>query len=137
MHGELLKLGIDVGQTAVAKYMSRWRRPPSQGWKTFLRNHADGIAAMDLVVVPAISFKLLYGLVVMSHDRRKILQLSTTKHPSAEWIARQLTEAAGWELAPKYIIRDRDSAYGEIFKRRLRAMGIRDRPTAARLARSR
>ena len=132
IHGELLKLGIDVGQTSVAKYMSRWKRPPSQGWKTFLRNHVDGIAAMDLFVVPTISFKLLYGLVVMSHERRKILQLSATEHPSAEWIMRQLTEAVGWELAPKYIIRDRDSAYGEIFKRRLRAMGIRDRPTAAR-----
>ena len=130
IHGELLKLGIDIGQTTVAKYMSRRRRPPSQGWKTFIRNHADGIAAMDLFVVPTISFKLLYGFVVMSHDRRKILQLSTTTHPSAEWIARQLTEAVGWDRAPTYIIRDRDSIYGEIFKRRLRAMGIRDRPTA-------
>lgn len=132
IHGELLKLGIDTGQTTVAKYMNRWRRPPSQGWKTFLRNHADGIAAMDLFVVPTISFKLLYGLVVMNHDRRKILRLSTTAHPSAEWIARQLTEAVGWDRAPRYIIRDRDGAYGEVFKRRLRAMGIRDRPTAPR-----
>ncbi|WP_373503664.1 integrase core domain-containing protein [Aestuariivirga sp.] len=132
IHGELLKLGIEVGQTTVAKYMNRRRRPPSQGWKTFLRNHADGIAAMDLFVVPTISFKLLYGLVVMSHDRLRVLHLSTTEHPSAEWIAQQVTEAVGWELAPQYIIRDRDSAYGEVFKRRLRAMGIRDRPTAAR-----
>jgi len=100
--------------------------------KTILRNHADGIAAMDLFVVPTISFKLLYGLVVMNHDRRRILHLSTTEHPSAEWIAQQVTEAVGWEFAPQYIIRDRDSAYGEVFKRRLRAMGIRDRPTAAR-----
>lgn len=130
IHGELLKLGIDVGQTTVAKYMNRRRRPPSQGWKIFLRNHADGIAAMDLFVVATISFKLLYGFVVMSHDRRKILYLSTTAHPSAEWIARQLTEAVGWDRAPRYIIRDRDGAYGEVFKRRLRAMGIRDRPTA-------
>jgi transposase InsO family protein len=132
IHGELLKLGINVGQTTVARYMNRPRRPPSQGWKTFLRNHADGIAAMDLFVVPTISFKLLYGLVVMSHDRRRILHLSTTEHPSAEWIAQQVTEAVGWELAPQYIIRDRDSLYGEVFKRRLCAMGIRDRPTAAR-----
>jgi len=111
IHGELLKLGIDVGQTTVAKYMNRRRRPPSQGWKIFLRNHADGIAAMDLFVVPTISFKLLYGFVVMSHGRRKILYLSTTAHPSAEWIARQLTEAVGWDRAPRYIIRDRDGAY--------------------------
>ena len=131
-HGELLKLGIDVGQTTVAKYMRRRRRPPSQGWKTFLRNHAEGIVAMDLFVVPTISFKLLYGLVVMSHSRRRVLHLSTTAHPSSEWIARQLTEAVGWDPAPAYIIRDRDSAYGLTFKRRLRTMGIRDRPTAPR-----
>ncbi len=130
IHGELLKLGIDVSQTTVAKYMSRPRRPPSQGWKTFLRNHADGIVAMDLFVVPTILFKLLYGLVVMSHDRRKILHLSTTAHPTAAWIARQLNEAVGWDRAPRSIIRDRDGAYGEVFKRRLRAMGIRDRSIA-------
>ena len=82
------------------------------------------------VGVPAISFKLLYGLLVMSHNRRKIPHLSATAHPSAEWIARQLTEAVGWDRAPRYIIRDRDGAYGEVFKRRLRAMGILDRPTA-------
>lgn len=85
---------------------------------------------MDMFVVPTISFKRLYGLVVMSHDLRKILHLSTTAHPSADWIARQLTEAVGWDRAPRYIIRDRDGAYGEVFKRRLRAMGIWDRPTA-------
>lgn len=130
IHGELLILGIGVGQTTVAKYMNRCRRPPSQGWKTFLRNHADGIVAMDMFVVPTISFKLLYGLVVMSHDRRNIIHLSTTAHPSVEWIASQLTEAVGWDRAPCYIIRDRDRAYGEVFKRRLRTMGIRDRPTA-------
>ena len=85
---------------------------------------------MNLFVVPTISFKLLYRFVVMSHGRRKILYLSTTAHPSAEWIARQLTEAVGWDRAPHYIIRDRDGVYGEVFKRRLRAMGILDRPTA-------
>ena len=130
IHGQLLKLGIDVGQTAVAKYMTRWRKPSSQGWNTFLRNHADGIVAMDLFVVPTNSFKLFYGLVVMSHDRRKILHLSATANPSAEWIARQLTEAVGWDRGPRFIIRDRDGAYGEVFKRRIRAMGTRDRPTA-------
>src|SRR6202022_4094879 len=75
---ELLKLGIDVGQTTVAKYMARRRRPPSQGWKTFLRNHADGIASMDLFVVPTISFGLLYGLLILRHDRRRILWLGAT-----------------------------------------------------------
>ena len=132
IHGELLKLGIDVGQTTVAKYMAKRRRPPSQGWRTFLRNHADGIAAMDLFVVPTISFRLLYGLLIMQHRRRQILWLGVTAHPTAEWIARQLSESYGWAAAPRYIVRDRDAVYGDIFIRRLQAMGIRDRPIAAR-----
>ena len=96
IHGELLKLGIDVGQTSVAKYMARHRRPPSQGWRTFLLNHADGIASIDLFVVPTISFRLLYGLLVLRHDRRRILWLGVTAHPSAEWIAQQVTEACAF-----------------------------------------
>ena len=132
IHGELLKLGIDVGQTTIAKYMARRRGPPSQGWKTFLRNHADGIAAMDLFVVPTMSLRLLYGLLILRHDRRGIVWLGVTEHPTAEWIARQLTEAFGWEAAPRYLLRDRDHVYGKVFTRRVRAMGIRDRPTAAR-----
>ena len=132
IHGELLMLGIDVGQTTVAKYMVRPRRPPSQGWKTFLQNHADGIASMDLFVVPTISFRVLYGFLILRHSRRDILWLGVTAHPSAEWIARQLTEAYGWQPTPRYIVRDRDCVYGDAFLRRLRAMGIRDRPTAAR-----
>src|SRR6266852_933772 len=132
IHGELLKLGIEVGQTTVAKYMARGRRPPSQGWRTFLRNHADGIASMDLFVVPTISFRLLYGLLILRHGRRQIMSLGATAHPTAEWIARQLIEACGWDRAPRYVVRDRDSVYGQVFMRRLRAMGIRDRPTAPR-----
>src|SRR5665647_2791306 len=132
IHGELLKLGIDIGQTSVAKYMVKRRGPPSQGWKTFLHNHADGIAAMDLFVVPTISFRLLYGLLIMGHGRRQILWFGVTANPTAEWIANQVTEACGWEQAPRYLIRDRDGAYGEVFIRRLRSMGIRDRPTSPR-----
>jgi transposase InsO family protein len=132
IHGEILKLGIDVGQTTVAKYMARRRRPPSQGWRTFLHNHADGIASMDLFVVPTISFRLLYGLLILQHGRRQILRLAVTAHPTAEWIARQLTEAYAWAAAPRYIVRDRDAVYGDIFIRRLKAMGISDRPIAAR-----
>jgi hypothetical protein len=128
IHGELLKLGIDIGQTSVAKYMAKRRGPPSQGWKTFLNNHADGIAAMDLFVVPTISFRLLYGLLIMGHGR----WFGVTSHPSAEWIANQLTEACGWEQIPRYLIRDRDGAYGAVLIRRLRSMGIRDRPTSPR-----
>ena len=132
IHGELLKLGIVVGQTSVAKYMTRGRRPSSQGWKTFLRNHADALASIDLFVVPTISFRLLYGFLVLRHSRREILRLGVTAHPSAEWIARQLTEACGWSQPPRYIIRDRDGTYGGAVIRRLGAMGIRDRPTSAR-----
>src|SRR5712671_1270756 len=103
--------------------MARRRGPPSQGWKTFLNNHADGIAAMDLFVVPTISFRLLYGL---------LLWFGVTSHPTAEWMANQLTEACGWDKAPRYLIRDRDGVFGELFVRRLRSMGIRDRPTSPR-----
>jgi transposase InsO family protein len=132
IHGELLKLGIDVGQTTVAKYMAKRRRPPLQGWKVFLHNHADAIASMDMFVVPTISFRLLYGLLILQHARRELLWLGVTPHPSAEWIARQLTEACGWHEPPRYIIRDRDGAYGGAFIRRVAAMGIRDRPISAR-----
>ena len=116
---ELLKLGVDIGQTSVAKYMVRRRDPPSQGWRTFLRNHADGIAAMDMFVVPTISFRLLYGLLIMGHGRRHILWFGVISHPTAEWIANQVTEACGWEQALRYLIRDRDGAYEEVFIRRL------------------
>jgi len=128
IHGELLKLDIAIGQTSVAKYMAKRRGPPSQGWKTFLRNHADGIAAMDLFVVPTISFRLLYGLLIVGHGRRQIVWLGVTAHPTAEWIANQITEAFGWERAPHYLIRDRDRAYGNVFIRRLRFDG-HSRPT--------
>ena len=84
IHGELLKLGIDVGQTSVAKYMARRRGGPSQGWRTFLCNHADGIASMDLFVVPTLSFRLLYGFLVLRHHRRRIMWLGVTANPAAE-----------------------------------------------------
>ena len=132
IHGELLKLGIDVGQTTVAKYMAKRRRPPSQGWKTFLHNHAGGIASMDMFVVPTVSFRLLYVLLILQHARRELLWLGVTTHPNAQWIAQQLTQAYGWKETPRYLVRDRDSAYGEVFTRRLAAMGIRDRPVSAR-----
>ena len=98
IHGELLKLGIAIGQTSVAKYMARRRGPPSQGWRTFLRNHADGIAAMDLFVAPTMSFRLLYGLLILRHDRRRLLWLGAPAHPTAEWIARFLKSAAAVDV---------------------------------------
>ena len=130
IHGELLKLGFEVAQSSVAKYMVKRRGPPSQGWRTFLRNHAPDIAAMDLFVVPTIGFDLLYAFVIVRLSRRDLVWINVTTNPTAEWIARQLTEAFPWNEAPPYLIRDRDRIYGTIVTRRLRAMGIRDKPTA-------
>ena len=130
IHGELLKLGFEVSQSSVAKYMVKRRGPPSQGWRAFLRNHAPHIAAMDLFVVPTISFDLLYAFVIVRLDRRALVSINVTRHPTAEWIARQITEAFPWNEAPRYLIRDRDNVFGAIVTRRLRAMGIRDKPIA-------
>src|SRR3977135_3724801 len=130
IHGELLKLGFEVAQSSVAKYMVKRRGPPSQGWRTFLRNHAPDIAAMDLFVVPTISFRMLYGFVIVRLDRRDLVWIKVTTNPTAEWVARQITEAFPWDMAPRYMVRDRDRIYGIVVTRRLRAMGIRDKPTA-------
>jgi transposase InsO family protein len=130
IHGELLKLGFEVAQSSVAKYMVKRWGPPSQGWLTFLRNHAPDIAAMDLFVVPTIGFDLLYAFVIVRLDRRHLVWINVTANPTAEWVARQITEAFPWDEAPQHLIRDRDRIYGTIVTRRLRAMGIRDKPTA-------
>ena len=130
IHGELLKLGFEVAQSSVAKYIVKRRVPPSQGWCTFLRNHAPDIAAMDLFVVPTIGFDLLYALVIVRLDRRDLVWINVTTNPTAEWVARQITEAFPWDMAPGYMIRDRDRVYGTVVTRRLRAMGIRDKPIA-------
>jgi transposase InsO family protein len=132
IHGELLMLGIDVAESTVSRYMVRRRRPPSQGWKTFLRNHVAGIAALDLFVVRTISFKLIYGLVILRHTRRRLVTIAVTTNPTAQWLAGQVTEAFPWDEAPKYLLRDRDGAFGSAFTHRIRAMGIRDHPTAPR-----
>ena len=129
IHGELLKLGFEVAQSSVA-YMVKRRGPSSQGWRTFLRNHAPDIAAMDLFVAPTIGFDLLYAFVIVRLDRRDLVWINVTANPTAEWVARQITEAFPWNDAPRYLIRDRDRVYGTVVTRRLRAMGIRDKPIA-------
>ena len=103
---------------------------PLQTWKTFLRNHAEGIASIDLFVVPTVTFEQLFALLVLGHGRRRLIWYAVTFHPTAEWLARQITEAFPWNAAPKYLIRDNDKAYGGAFKVRVRAMGIRDRLTS-------
>jgi hypothetical protein len=130
IHGELLKLGFEVAQSTVARYMVKRHGPPSQGWRTFLSNHAPDIAAMDLFVVPSLGFDLLYALVIIRLDRRELVWINTTARPIADWIAQQITEAFPWREAPRYLIRDQDSIYGAAVRCRLRAMGIRDRPIA-------
>ena len=130
IHGELLKLGFEVAQSSVAKYMVKRRGPPRQEWRTFLRNHAPDIAAMDLLVIPTIGFYLLYAFVIVRLNRRDLVWINVTRNPTAEWVARQITEAFPWDDAPKYLLRDRDQIYGAVVTRRLRAMGIRDKPTA-------
>src|SRR5881398_2388024 len=127
IHGELLMLGFEVAQSTVSKYMVRGGTP-SQSWKTFLRNHAEAIAAIDLFVVPTLTFERLIAFLVLGHGRRQLLWFEVTRHPTAEWLARQITEAFPWASAPAYLVRDNDGAYGHVFTSRVRAMGIRDRP---------
>jgi transposase InsO family protein len=128
IHGELLKLGFAVAQSIVAKYMARKGDPFGQSWGTFLRNHAPHIAAMDLFVVPTIGFNLVHVLVIVRRARRELVWINVTAHPTAEWIAQQITEAFPWNEIPRYLIRDRDGLYGAAVTHRLRAMGIRDKP---------
>jgi transposase InsO family protein len=128
IHGELLMLGFEVAQSTVSKYMVRRRKLPSQTWKTFLRNHAEAIAAIDLCVVPTLTFDRLFAFLVLGHGRRQLLWFEVTRHPTAEWLARQITEAFPWASAPSYLVRDNDRAYGHVFTSRVRTMGIRDRP---------
>jgi hypothetical protein len=117
IHGELLKLGFEVAQSSVAKYMVKRRGPPSQGWRTFLRNHAPDIAAMDLFVVPTIGFDLLYAFVIVRLDRGDLVWINVTANPTAEWVSRQLTEAFPWDGAPHYLGRDAFASGPEILRR--------------------
>ena len=132
IHGELLKLGFEVAESTVSKYLVKRRGPPSQSWRTFLRNHADAIVAIDLCVVPTISFECLFAFLVIDHGRRRLLWFAVTRHPTAEWLAQQIVEAFPWGTAPLYLIRDNDGAFGQVFTNRVRKMGIRDRPISPR-----
>ena len=132
IQGELLKLGIEVSQATVAKYMVRRRGTPSQNWRSFLRTHAEGIAAIDIFVVASASFRLLYVMVILAHDRRKFVRTAVTEHPTAAWLSRQVTEAFPWDTAPRYLLRDRDASYGSYFRSRVEAMGIAEVITAPR-----
>jgi hypothetical protein len=132
IHGELLKLGIEVAQSTVSICMVSRRDRPLQTRKTFLCNHMEGIASIDLFVSPTIAFEQLFAFLVLGHRRRQLLWIAVTRNPTAEWLARQITEAFPWDSAAKYLVRDKDRAFGAAFKARVRAMGIRDRPTSFR-----
>ncbi|MGO9605543.1 MAG: integrase core domain-containing protein [Candidatus Binataceae bacterium] len=132
IHGELLKLGIKISQATVAKYMLRRQHSPSPTWRSFLRNQALGIAAIDMFIVPSATFRLLFVMLILAHDRRKIVRFDVTQHPTAGWLSRQLTEAYPWDTAPRFLLRDRDSSYGTAFSKRVDAMGITEVVTAPR-----
>jgi len=131
IHGELLKLGIDVCQATTAKYMGRRGQPPSQTWRTFLRNHIGQIVAADFFVVPTATYRLLFVLVLLAHDRRRIRHVAVTAHPTAAWTAQQLREAFPWDEAPRYLVHDRDHAFDRVGTT-AQAMGIEEVLTAPR-----
>ena len=132
IHGELKMLGIQISESTVAKYMIRHRNPPSQTWRAFLANHTDCIAGIDFFTVPTATFRILYVFIVLSHDRRQIVHFNVTAHPSAMWTAQQLVEAFPFGSAPRYLLRDRDSIYGERFRNRVKSLGIDEVLTAPR-----
>jgi transposase InsO family protein len=132
IHGELLKLGIDIGETSVSKYMIRRRNPPSQTWRTFLDNHVKTLVSVDFFTVPTIRFQVLYVFLVLAHDRRRILHFGVTSHPTAEWTAQQLREAFPWDTAPRYLLRDRDRIFGADLVTQVKAMGIQQVLSAPR-----
>jgi transposase InsO family protein len=132
MHGELLKLGIDIGETSVGKYLVRRRNPPSQTWKTFLENHIQSMVSIDFFTVPTIRFQVLYVFLVLAHDRRRILHFNVTRHPTAEWTVQQLREAFSFGQIPRYLLRDRDSIFGGDFREGVKAMGMKEVLSAPR-----
>jgi putative transposase len=132
IHGELQKLGIEISQAAVSKYVVRHRKPPSQSWRIFLDNHVGSLVSVDFFVVPTVMFKVLFVLVVLAHDRRRVVHINVTDAPTAQWTTQQLVEAFPWETAPRYLLRDRDPVYEVVFSSRAQSMGIREVKTAPR-----
>src|SRR5580692_9649550 len=132
IHGELLKLGIEVSQATVGRYLP-WRpKVPSPTWRTFLQNHMTDIVAVDLFVVATATFRLFYALILLGHDRRRIIHFNVTQNPTQAWLSRQMTEAFPWDTAPRYLLRDRDAAFGPGFRDRVHAMGVKEVVTAPR-----
>src|SRR5258705_2195276 len=125
IHGELLKLGIQISQASVAKYMVRNRKPPSQTWRTFLDNHVAQLASVDFFTVHTVWFEILFVFIVLAHDRRRVVHFNVTAHPTAKWTAQQMLEAFPFD-APRYLLRDRDRIYGQEFRNRVAIMNINE-----------
>jgi putative transposase len=124
--GELRKLGIVVAKSTVEKYRVRSRKPPSPTWKTFLKTHAKDLVALDFFTVPTVTCRVLFVLVILAHERRRVVHVNVTEHPTAQWTAQQVVEAFPWEEAPRYLLRDRDRIYGTTFRQRVKHMSIKE-----------
>ena len=132
IHSELLKLGIRISEASVAKYMVRHPKPSSQRWRTFLKNHSKQLVSVDFFTVPTALFQVLFVFIVLQHDRRRLVHFNVTAHPTAEWTARQIIEAFPFESAPKYLLRDRDRIYGDVFRKQVELMNIKEVLSAPR-----
>jgi putative transposase len=132
IHGELLKLGVHISQATVGRYLPRRPRTPSPTWRSFLHNHLADTAAIDMFIVATATFRILYTLIVLDHDRRKIIHFGVTENPTQVWLSHQITEAFPWDTAPRYLLRDRDASYGPVFRTRVKGMGVEEVVTAPR-----
>ena len=132
VHGELLKLGIDISERTVSRWMPKRRKPPSQTWRAFLDNHVGDLVSIDFLTVPTATFRVLFVLIVLAHDRRRIVHFNVTEHPTAEWTAQQMVEAFCDGESPRYLVRDRDGVYGAWFRDRVKALDIEEVVTAPR-----
>jgi len=132
IHGELLKLGIEISQVSISKYMVRGRKPPSQEWRTFLENHIGELVSIDFLTVPTLSFRVLFVFVVLAHERRRVVHFNVTDSPTAKWTALQILQAFPWDCAPRYLLCDRDGVYGHEFISTVRSMRIREVKIAPR-----
>jgi transposase InsO family protein len=132
IHGELLKLGIEVSERTVSRLMPKRSTAPSQTWRTFLDNHVRDLVSIDFFTVPTARLRVLFVFIVLSHERRRVIHFNVTEHPTAAWTAQQMIEAFPEDQAPRYLVRDRDGIYGEYFQKRVQGMGIREVRTAPR-----
>jgi len=130
IHSELQLLGYDVSETTVDKYMVRHRKPPSQTWRTFLGNHLTDIVAIDFLTVPTATFRIMFCFIVLRHHRRMVVHFNVTSNPTAQWTAQQIVDAFPYDEAPRFLLRDRDSIYGQFFRQRIKHMDIEEVVTA-------